>query len=667
VESSRRPPVVPSAAERGERRFSLFLLLLMSATFIAYNVAFVPRLGNNHFGDIEFSGWSGPMGSRLLRGERPYLDFILPIPPGSFAILAGLEWLVGKPRLVTELWLNTALHLAMAWLAYAIVRPFTSGRNAFLAAFCTLITVVQLNKECAYDHTAQTVAWGSFAVGGRALLCDDPARRAKLWLAVGFLAGLTFLFKQSTALGAVAGWVTCLGYLALSEWRGGNRELARAFLPDAWSLAKGIVYGLWITWAALVLLGSTGSAFFQASFLDASVLKGGPKLLLQNVFAYLFAYPAYPGSLFLIACFVLLAMRLVKVRGTLSLGDEPARAAPYTTLDRILVPIAILAAFAGGGAVLVWGPPGYPFEWVLEFDRLKQVPYFGLLLTAVLFVAQIVRVPPRVIGIPIREDPVRVGHVLNGLWLGAFVCTILHNTSAPEFRPFYDNNPIVPLAFLAFLTTFDRAKVRWLQAIVVTAMVASLGGNRFYRAMIAVTDAREGTHWAGMTLGPRGAVMDAIAERVRELTTAGDTVLVLPEDVQLVSQIGRPRPDLRGAIVFVDQYAPRLAEGDTARLEAKPPKVVVVHPRDTRDWQRFFRIWSGKSGAERVMQHVLQHMLPARYRLDRSYPTMFLWEPATLDIYVRRDPGDEPEAEDADTVPSPEGDEEPHAAEGSKP
>jgi hypothetical protein len=639
-EASPDPPS-PDRDARFERRFSLAVLALLSVAFLAYNALFVPRLGNVNFGDLEFTGWSSPQGSRLLAGERPYVDFILPIPPGSFVLLAALEWAVGKPLLLPELWLNAVAHLAMAWLAYLMALPLTARRNALLVAFCTLVTVVQLNKECAYDHTAQLVAWSSFVVGVRALLATGPRRR-RLWVGVGFLAAFTLFFKQSTAIGAVAAWAAVLGYLGAVEGISGHRTAARAVAADALPLGRGVAYGLAATWAGLIALGSTGSAFFEATFLDASVLKGGLGLLVKNVVVYLFAYPSYPGSLLLIAVFVIVALLIVAARGGLGIGDEPRRASPISRFDRVFLPAVCLLTF-GSAAALLALDVSYPLEWMFEVDRLKQVPAFGLVFTALFFVTHLVKVPPRDAERPLLEDTPRMGHVLNALWLGALACSILHNTSAPEFRPFYDNNPIIPLAYLAFLVALDRARARWLQAGVVLLVALSLGGNRFYRSLIATTRATPGTFWSGMRLSERGVVMDRVARRVRALTAPTDTVLVLPEDVQLASQIGRPRPKLSGAIVFVDQYAPRLVSDDLARLDANPPKVIVIHPRDALDWQRFFRIWSGQSGAERMMHHVLGHLLPARYRRDRSYPTVFLWEPATLDLYVRQDdeaPGD---------------------------
>ena len=66
---------------RKERWLARGALLAISLSFLVYCWWFVPRLTNYLVLDTEFTGWAGPIGERLARGDVPYEDFILPIPP----------------------------------------------------------------------------------------------------------------------------------------------------------------------------------------------------------------------------------------------------------------------------------------------------------------------------------------------------------------------------------------------------------------------------------------------------------------------------------------------------------------------------------------------------------------------------------------------------------
>jgi hypothetical protein len=650
MNDSARPPVDTRALQR-DRALGWGLLGLTALVFLAYSIVSLPRLTNVHFGDVEFTGWSGPLGSRILRGDRPYIDFVLPIPPGSFVVLALIEKIVGRPLLLEELCLNSAIHVSMGFVAYRIARHFTSRKNSVLTAVATLATVIQLNKECAYDHTAQLVAWTSIAAGVSALFSTKSAKRERQWLLTGALASFTLAFKQSTGIGAIFGWLAALLYLVGVEYWSGQRDHARTWRVPLVRYAQGVGLGLGGVWLLLLLLGSTARAYFQATFSDASILKGGTSFLVKNLSVYLFDFPAYPASLAIIVGWVLVGMRLGNRRGGVHCGDEIARPSPFRGLDAAFIAVLVLATF--GSAMWFLRRPPYPIAWVLQIDRLKQVPAFGLVPAVTLFVAHVVPTRSGASEGGLGADPERAGHALNAAMIAAFACSLMHNTSAPEFRPYYDNNAIIPLTFMVTFVVFDRAKLEWVGALFLALVLGSVFGNKYYRSMRAMTKMEAGTHWAGMRAGAGGVEIARAAARVRELAKPGESVLVLPEDVELVALIDRPRPPILGAIVFVDQYAPRLAVDDMARLTEKPPKVILIHPRRVTSWQRFFRIWSGKSGAEAVIQHVLSELLPKHYKRDSSYGTTFLFEPSALDLYVRKDHDDEDEDEGDDESETP--------------
>ncbi len=608
------------------------LLGLSLLAFIGFSAVSVPKLTNVHFGDLEFTGWSGPMGSRLLDGDVPYRDFVLPIPPGSFAMLALVERLTGEPRLIHELWLNAVIHALLGLIAYAIAAPITSRFNAALVAATTLVALTYLNKECAYDHTAQLWSWGALALGLRGVLASGKSRR-RWWMGAGLAAGCTFFFKQSTGVGAIGGWSVGLVYLAAVELFSGRYRGARERGRDAEHFALGAGAGLLLVWLFVVALGSSFGEYFTAVFRDGSELKGGTMALLGNVLSYVARYNAFPASLGFVFLLGAVGVRILAKQGW-HLGDEPSRTNPTGPAPWLLA-TAVLATFGGAAALLNARLPPFQPKVVYYFDSLDRLPAFGLAFGIAFFVFHLQKVGPE----PddgVVADPRRVGHLLNALMLAALVSSILHNTSAPEFRPFYDNNPVIPVALMMLFVAFDRAELPKVKAAVVVLALASLFGDRFARSMEATTRVGSVGHWAGLRVSERGADMVRVAVRVQELAGPAGTVLVLPEDVQLTALIGKNRPPLRGAIAFVDQYPASVLAHDVDVLDANPPQVIVVHPADAFKWMRFYRIWSGDSAAESLLKHVTGKLLPEHYVLDSSHETRFHADADRLDIWVRK-------------------------------
>ncbi len=620
-----------SDSTRLDRRRASSLLALMVACYVAFSSFFVPRLTNVHFGDVEFTGWSGPLGERLLRGERPYVDFVLPIPPGSFLVLAAVQKLMGRALLLQELWVNTIAQLLMALIAYAIAVRLTTRANAVLVALSTLVALFWLHKECAYDHTAQLVVWLSFAAGVRALL-DAPGRgRDRYWIGTGFFAALTLLFKQSTGTGALAGWGAAFVYLAAVARAGSGPSMVSR--GDVRRFATGAALGLGVLWLTLALLGSNLVAYFSAVFLDGPKLKGGSWLLIKHVIGYVTIQDAWMSSIVFTVGLTLLGVRLIKQRGNLELHDEPLRR-ESESLGRVqtaVVAAVMVVTFAVAIVLLVRSKALNP-ELLLLIDRLRTIPHFGLVLGCAFFVGHLQGTASSS-----SDAAAGVGHAINALLIAVLATTLLHNTSAPEFRVFYDNNPIIVFAFLFVYVSLDRAALDKLKFVVMVAVVATLFGNRLDRALVAKISVGRAGHWAGMKVNERGRYIVFAARRVQSMTKTDDTVLVLPEDVQLAALIGRPRPPIRGAIVFVDQYAEHLAAGDIQTLTSHPPKVIVLHPPEMHLWAQLFRIWSGDSGAQKVLEFTQKELLPRRYRLDSTTNTRWLWRDATLQIWVRVD------------------------------
>lgn len=614
--------------DRAERVRTRVLLGLLSAVFFAYSWFSVPRLTNYVLSDKEFTGWSGPLAERLARGERLYTDVVLPIPPGSFALLAAVQRVTGQFILLQELWVAQVAYWVFAGIGYAIARQFASRRVALLVALCTLVLVTLTPKECVYDHTSLVVAWLSVLVGARALSSPPSARRSRLFLFTGFLATATLAFKQSTATGIVLGWGVALSYRVLVELRAGRRERALLEAQGAGRVAVGAVLGLVFVACVLVLLRASLPGFVQAVLLDGPGLKGGAGTLIANLVAFTFRDAAFSGALVPLGIVAWIAFALHRRQGTLHLGDSPGGKTVGTGTTLLFVAAAV-AAFVPALLLLVSEVRGQKLHFVMWMDGLQSAPAYGFVFAGLFFGAHL-----RERG-AVSEAARDRGHAFNATCLAAVVCSLVYCASFVRFVPFYYDVPFIPLVLVALFLATERSGLRWATPLFLGLSLLPTYGTKLNRALSADVPVRGG-YWSGLRVNYRGVQLAQAAHRAQALAGQGGTVLVLPEDLMLASLIHRPRPRLRGAVLFVDQYARRLLEDDLRELDAHPPDVLVIHPRKQSDWEKLFRTWSGTSATEDLVHHVLTRMLPD-YQLDSSYPTIYVWDQGVLDVYVRKD------------------------------
>ncbi|MEZ4224034.1 MAG: hypothetical protein R3B13_24005 [Polyangiaceae bacterium] len=601
------------------------LLAAMAGAYAAYAGLAGGRLTNNLVGDSEFTGWTGPIAERFFGTEVPYRDFTLPIPPGSFALMRAVQSLGGPPRLSQELGLIAVCHLGMGLVAYWTSRAFSTPRTSLAVAAASLATVVQLYKECAYDHTAQLLAWISVAAAAHGLTHMPKARR--WWWISGALATTTLAFKQSTGTGAVLGGLALHAYLGLVGWRSHDAEYRRRVRRQLGDWVAGAALGIAICIGLVALTRSSLVGVWQSSFIDGAALKGGTWKLVFNLFSYLFRFEAFPASLGIMLLGLLLARRARR--------GSPLVAASEDVNEGAAGPLTVacigVAAFLGAAAMLsadASPPAAAVLTWT---ERAKLIPSFGLFALLV-FVANWQQLPA--VDSADRRAIER-GHALLAACGMALTISLLHNLSFPGFRPFYDNNPIIVFAFLALFQLLSKAGLDRSIPVVLAAAMAVLFSTKLSRHLEATEPVADG-HWAGLRVNVRGVEVVKAAARARELAGPSGTVLVLPEDVALARQIGRPRPPLLGAIVFVDQYPARALAPDLERLERDPPNVVVVHPADASLWRQMYALWSTDSPAQRLQDEFARTNLSQRYRLDSSFPTRFARQRAELQVWVRR-------------------------------
>jgi hypothetical protein len=579
-------------------------------------------------GDMETTGWTGPFAARLAQGERPYVDFVLPIPPGSLLLLAAVQKLSGRFVLLQELVVIATIDFLLALLSYAIAVRLTTRLNAVLAAAGTLVLVIQLPKECLYDHTALLFAWSSIALGVRGLL-EQGARRTRYLVLTGFFAAFTVAFKLSTGLGIVAAWLGGLGYLALI---GGARSSVDSSAPrrDARAFGAGVGLGVVATLGVVLASGAGLAAYFQSVVWDVPRLNGGSRALFGNFAKYLFLHETFPSGLVLTAAVIAVGLRVGRLSSGFHLGDEPVRG-PSLDLRRTLgVALLLVAVFGTAILLLIGEARALPQPVISTALWLRGVPMFGLAFGSAFFVGHLLK----------KEDAdpptIQRGHVFNAVFLVAALCSLFHGMSLVQFFTFYDGNPLIPISFVFLFAAADRSKIVGLKALLITLSLAGLFSLKLNRALSADIPVKAG-NWAGMRVNYRGQELLDAAARAQALAGPDESVLVLPEDAQLSALIGRPRPKLRGALVFVDQYPDRLLDADLAALEREPPKVIVIHPRQRAQWERLYSTWSDHSAAERFLQFVVDRLLPERYRRDSTFRTTFFWDQGQLDVFVRSD------------------------------
>lgn len=606
------------------------VLVALTVCFAAFAWLYVPRLVNCLWSDDEFTGWVAPIAQRIAAGERIYRDFTLPIPPGSFLLLAGVQHLLGRARLLDELWLNAICHLGMILTAYWMVRPLCGRRTAVLTAVCTAPVILTTPKEIAYDQTAQLVGWVSIALLGQGLCAPaGPGRRR--WVAMaGFCSAATIAFKSSTGLGAVGGGLAALALLLGQSYRRGGTAELRARWAEAVPLVAGMLVGVAATLGLVVAAGGRVAEFWQTVFVDGPALKGGTSRALGNLLSYgVFQYPVHLSLLVGLVVAYVLARVVGQRTGLYVPHAEPGRIpadSSATTVGFAAAAILLVAATYGTAMVLLATDVEFVPLVLRALAELGRHPrMLSLLFLVIVFVANL-RGARRALG---RRS------IFAALVVAATIQSLLHSLSTPQTRLFYYNNPVIPLAIAASLLVLDRARAHRLRWIFVAVFLSGLFGGKFQRYLDARFPADDDGFWQGLRVSKNGNIVLLAAKRARQLAGPDGTVLTLPEDPAFASLIGRPRPDLFGAIVFVDQYPEHARVVDQPVLDAEPPDVVVIHPRAAHEWKQFNAIWSKSSPAERLQEHFVNRYLATSYRLDSSYPTWFFHTTSVLDVYVK--------------------------------
>jgi hypothetical protein len=599
-------------------------LLAVFTSFLLFANQFVRCVINNVWFDANFSGWSGPVGHEILRGRQLFRDLVLPLPPGSFVVMAAIEKVFGDggPRLLHENWVCAVCYVLMALAGYAIALPLAGPRIALFTAAGSLGWVSIWIKELAYDPLAEVCAWAAIAFLVRAWT-EAPGTAQRRWLlAAGLLTGVTLFFKQSTATGLFAGVLTGFAYLALVERRLGGALLseARGALMYLAGGGIGIAACLLLVW---LMNGSVG-LFLAAMFVDGPALKGGAQNFAERTALGTFIQPFAVLPLSLLAFFSFLVVRIARHPRRFSVGGEQA-------LGRVDVGcvIALAVALFGTGAFVVGARrvPSVALTGGLLVSSLMVVALSACLLV-VFFFGNLERAEPS-------------SRAFNAAALSTLVLGTVVSLSMTTFNPAYENNALIAMALIALFCAVERARLAWLSWLVLGLSVAMPLGWRLPRAAAANHAVADAGFFRGMWVSDDGLAIVKTALRARELAGPTGQVLVLPEDPSLAALIDRRRPALCGAIVFPDQYPRRCVAHDLALLRGRPPDVIVLRPAEDDKWLGFLRTFTTASPTEQLMAAFLKEHL-ADYERVSIQQTRWMAGSAALELLRYRKPRQNP-------------------------
>lgn len=232
---------------------------LAALALAALAVALVFESGSRGFFPLDQSNvFEG--GYRLLRGQVPYRDFLMPVGPLAFVIQVPFFLLFGVNN-YAHLWHSGVVNALAALLAVRCVKRLFPDAvvPAYLAGLVTAAWFYPIFGTPAFDQTALFFHLVALVVLLPALEAAGGASRAALWS--GLLSGLAFFSKQNA--GALS--VVCLVLLILAL--GGAR---RAPLTLRFLVGLGVCGGLFLLW---LLLFSDVRGFFR-HFIALPVAEG---------------------------------------------------------------------------------------------------------------------------------------------------------------------------------------------------------------------------------------------------------------------------------------------------------------------------------------------------------------------------------------------------------
>ena len=579
--------------------------------------------------DREFTGTVAAIANRLEGGVRLYADGgHIPMPPLPFVLMRLLT--AGEATWLWESALNFAFQALTLWLCYLALTRLFHAPVPFLATLVTVPVYFALPKTVLYDSMAQAavalvILQSAYYLGRR-----GSANRARSWLwgvaGLAATSALVLLVKQSTGTGACAG---VIGALLLCD-RGRLRErVARTAAFGALTAASiGVLTVVLMPWA-------DPAGMVRDVFVAGAEPKGGPALLLLHLRRYAVDIGRHGTALLpVLATLVVIAER---TRRRCNPGASGAAAGPGGVPPALVAAGAV--ASAAGAYLLLVAAPWTPLVELASTGALPSFLWMGLFLAALLCLRGCVPRFLRSVAGPGRP------RALAGAVAVAFAAAVFHSLSTFVFRWSYDNNPLVAFAYAAFfqvaLALLGRIPPRKARLVLVALLCFVVVPLRPWARLADQVHAcgrcterwDEVGHLAGARLQPSAAGMRALVAVVRREAAPGEEVLLLPNDPNVEAWFERDRPRLSSLFVFADQYWDYLVDADVATLAARPPRVILVGPVEY--WRFFHHQFQEGRGAERLVDRVVDELLPSRYELAATVPILHQGRPDAIEVYVR--------------------------------
>lgn len=506
------------------------------------------------------ANWFLYYGQEIGRGQIPYRDFYLYLPPLLPLKMAAVDQLLGGGWLFARL-LAAFERLVLGLLLYAWMLRSFSARDAALAVILAMAAFFGDSADAMPLHHFDAVLFGVAGAFAAATASDErpESRRLALFSLSGFLCGLSFLTKHTNgiAITLVVAGVTALVGTGRSPARKVAVRLAAFF--GSWTLPVAAV-AVWLAWN-----GALGACIDQV-FRSGVSSKGPAAAVFVRPFLGIFdsawSLQEFCGAALLVGFFAVCRRHD---------GSVLARRTGF--------PFAAMLA----GVALACALP-----WFLDpsathprmFSLMRVLMYAGVIATAVLFISCSFR---RLRGpLSPRESD---------LWLMAAVSAANAYALALSF-PLYAPMAVPSLAVTAAvaLSTFNGPGLKVVMrggTVLACVAAASLG---FYLRLMAPFS------WKGWTEPPvsapryhagpaqlagfslsrdTGRFLEDAAEIIRKHTVSGDEIFAYPFFPILYSLSGR-RPPTFAPVHFIDVTPDNLAREDAARIRSRRPRLILL-------------------------------------------------------------------------------------------